>query len=206
MMEPKSGSDTKRTPYAGLTWRKDMEQFITGMLKELAVRDLQWHLEHNLNRGFVMCTSLDQIGNPDEIECILCLEATHHPILQEWRTSEATINQCIQELIELLRPLAKRFRTVDESTGTRILLSVQQLVSLASKPPLEFPTIHVAGRTVPVYYLSELLGKEKVGQLFTNLEDKREGFAVVRKSDFQNNCAVRLHKHLLQLQMYLATS
>lgn len=196
--------DIKYSQLKNITWRTDMREFVSGMLRDLAFKEVRKALDHPLDISLELVANPARVDRPEEVEVLLTTRPNSVESLEELLHEEEQIDTALRELEDTMGPLAKYSRKEDPFTGITIPSELPRIGSELIKPQLEFPVTEVKGYTIPVYHLRTLLGEERCQELFGDLTDEKPTFMVARRVSGEQTTQSRLHEALLKLQMFYA--
>ncbi|KAK3078486.1 hypothetical protein LTS18_007396, partial [Coniosporium uncinatum] len=193
-------------------WRGDMPEFVRERMRvaaAAAVRRVFSSQEDDTDAAVVHVPGgATEIDGVEDVACVVYLQALE---TQAVRFARARSRRVVEEVDGIVEKMDK-----NRPRDARQMNIVTQLFELRTpqpaewigNPPLEFPTIDWRGRRVPVYSLSDLLGKEMVGQcvegtLFEDCRKRdRNGCLIMKESKDTESRVAR--EWLMRLQGHYA--
>ncbi|KAE9972224.1 hypothetical protein Vi05172_g11541 [Venturia inaequalis] len=198
MGETKNNKSPRFRQRSGVRWRQDMDEFVLGLLQSAVVRSLKWGLQHPKAGLVTRCD--DGAANIESIDGVACF--IYRETLKSHSDLEAKIDTYISTAQSLSAKIGRtemdiRLHNNLDNDHRRRKPPVMSLA--ASHSPARYSSARYRDRIVPVYSLTDLLGEEKMRDLFkdTAFEDARA--FVVKEGNLTTNAQMAL----LRLQEYM---
>lgn len=191
-------ADCAASQQAHLTWRPDMEDFVTDMLRDLVLQSLRHDLTEEAHTGLETISSVEEIQELRNTACILHLQPTGQLGEMAVNRREAVIDAEVNKIIEKLGGITKSSNLVPN--GMNATSMVPKMLPEVQKPPFSFPTIRAADGVVSLYFMVDMLGQDTVNQLVRGTQFESAACIAVKGTD----SSMTLQKRLLRLQFFLA--
>ncbi|KAF2443920.1 hypothetical protein P171DRAFT_413527 [Karstenula rhodostoma CBS 690.94] len=195
---------------AQLVWRKDMPEFLLGMLRARAEDKLGWWFKWRGRLIPVASPAPEHLADVDDAACVLLygsLRTRADAVLAE---ANAIVAEADRSAAYYRAGFAKYFDThvrppPNQPRATHYTPAwfeplVPRLAPRAQFPPLEFPTTRWRGRKVAMYSLTDMLGAERAAALVGGTQYEGEACWVMKRG----RQTVGVEMLLGQLQSYLA--
>jgi len=197
--------------YVGaVVWREDMDELVLGLLRRTVERKMRWLLRATGIAPIVRCDGgAAEAANFEDVGCVI--------YVRSWKS---------EELIQLERKVEDGFavaeRLVDKArTGFTWLLRHGKLNKeektrledwskavnfparinpAISNPPMVFTTVYLNGRSIPVYALEDLMGRQETEKLLNGTPFEDASCMIMKDAPITGAAQM----WLLKLQAYLA--
>jgi hypothetical protein len=182
-----------------LVWRNDMDELVLGLLQNAVIKSLKWGLQHPKAGLVARCD--EGASGVESIDGVSCL--VYRDIIKSCVDLEAEVDRLVKDShyfhdrVSSIEAFGRRKRGM----GNDSIQRHPPALSVAySHPPAPYPSAPYKDRIIPVYSLTDLLGKENMGELLkeTSFESAR---AIVLK---EGNLTTNAQMALLRLQEYLS--
>lgn len=202
MMNKLSGLGLKK-----MVWREDMPDLVCDLMQKEIVRKLSWYFTWKGALTPVSSPRQEDTDHVDDVSCVLAIGSlrTRADSLTNVDVRNVTLN-----LDSLASHIAKRYQKhLDPHASSNVTHASPPWYSepliARLKPRLRFPepefrTTYWRGKKIPVYSLTDLLGKDRVQQLMEGSRYQGARYLVIKQT--RNNVPIGLL--LMRLQAYVA--